>query len=79
MARTLDCFGKLALMHGADPADSSWKDLAAFRNEVGQQPAVFEIDVGDFLGAELADSPASNAEPSRSWHYAVTFLSSRLP
>jgi hypothetical protein len=76
--RALDRFRKLALVHGADSAYSSWKYLASFRNEVRQQPAVFEIDVGDLFGAEFADSPPSNAKPSWSWH-AVTFLSLDYP
>ena len=54
--RALDGLRQLALMDRADSADPPRQDLAALGDEVGEQLSVLVVDVGDLLGAELADA-----------------------
>jgi hypothetical protein len=68
VSRALDGQSKLPLMGGAHTADSARQDLAALRDEVPQELAVFEIDVSDLFGAELADPLAPNRKPLWCWH-----------
>jgi hypothetical protein len=63
-----DGFRKLPLMHRTDTADAPRQNLAAFGNEMGEQLPVLEVDVADFLGAELADTLALDRKPLWSWH-----------
>jgi hypothetical protein len=43
------------LMRRAYARQTPGHDLAAFGNELAEQPVIFAIDVGDFLGAEFAN------------------------
>jgi hypothetical protein len=63
-----DSLRQQALMRRAYSADSPGKYLSPFGNEMTQEFPVFEIDIGDFFSAELADSFAPNTESSWTWH-----------
>ena len=73
MSGAFDSLRKQALMRRADSADSPGKYLSPFGNEMTQELSVFEIDIGDFFSAELADSFAPNTEPSWTWHSVCPF------
>jgi len=68
MSGAFDSLRQQALVRGAYSADSPGKYLSPFGNEMTQELPVFEIDIGDFFSAELADSFAPNTESSWTWH-----------
>ena len=74
MPGAFDSLRKQALMRRADSADSPGKYFSPFGNEMTEELSVFEIDIGDFFSAELADSLAPNTESSWTWHYECAFL-----
>ena len=74
MPGALDGLGKKSLMRRTDSADPAREYLPALGNEVPQKLSVLEVDVGDLLSAELADSLTPNTESFWSWHELLTFL-----
>jgi hypothetical protein len=55
-------------MDGANAADPSRENLAAFRDEMGKELPVLEVNVANLLGAELADALAPDRKSLWSWH-----------
>jgi hypothetical protein len=68
MSGAFDSLRQQALVRRAYSADSPGKYLSPFGNKMTQELPVFEIDIGDFFSAELADSFAPNTESSWTWH-----------
>ena len=64
MPGAFDGLRKQALMRRADSTDSPGQNLSPFGNEMAEELSVFEIDIGNFLRAKLADSLAPDTEPS---------------
>jgi hypothetical protein len=73
-----DGLRKQALMRRADSADSPGKYLSPFGDEMTEELPVFKIDIGNFFGAEFADSLAPNTKPSWTWHNEWPFYLSTV-
>ena len=73
MSGAFDGLRKQALVRRADSADSPRQYLPPLGDKVAEQLLVFEIDVGNLLRAEFADSFAPDTEPFWTWHIEWPF------
>ena len=76
MPGAFDGLREQALVRRAYAADSPGKDLPPFGDEMPEELGVFEVDIGDFFGAEFAHPLAPDTEPSWTWHNEWPFYRS---
>ncbi len=68
MPGALDRLRELPLVRGTHTTDPAGENLPALRNEMPKELSILEVDVGDLLRAEFANSLVSYRKSFRAWH-----------